>query len=121
MTHLIFFSVEPTPEGGITGMDRFPPADVLAAARGHGCELIICFGGNGRSSGFSAMTRSPDARKAFVKKVKQLVKRFKLDGVDYNWVRRRKGRGRGGSNMMLLSYLMNTLCLTVFCTSASFI
>lgn len=95
LTHLIFFSVEPTPEGGITGMDRFPPADVLTAARGQGCELIICFGGNGRSSGFSAMTRNSEARKAFVKKVKQLVKRFKLDGVDYNWEYPGYGFGSG--------------------------
>jgi chitinase len=97
MTHLIFFSVEPTAEGGITGMDRFPPADVLDAARGQGCQLIICFGGNGRSSGFSAMTRNPTARKAFVKKVKQLVKRFKLDGVDYNWEYPGYGFGTGYS------------------------
>jgi len=67
----------------------------LAAARGQGCELIICFGGNGRSSGFSAMTRNPEARKAFVKKVKQLVKRFKLDGVDYNWEYPGYGFGSG--------------------------
>lgn len=66
-------------------MDKFPSSHVLDAARGQGCQLIICFGGNGRSSGFSAMTRNPEARKVFVKKVKQLVKRFKLDGVDYNW------------------------------------
>ena len=95
LTHLIFFSVEPTPEGGITGMDRFPSKDVLDAARNQGCELIICFGGNGRSSGFSAMTRNPEARKAFVKKVKQLVKRFKLDGVDYNWEYPGYGFGSG--------------------------
>jgi hypothetical protein len=49
VTHLIFFSVEPTPNGDITGLDRFPPPDVLEDARNKGCELIICFGGNGRS------------------------------------------------------------------------
>ena len=95
MTHLIFFSVEPTPQGGIIGMDRFPSQEVLDDARNQGCQLIICFGGNGRSSGFSKMTRDDETRNIFVKKVKKLLKKFKLDGVDYNWEYPGYGFGTG--------------------------
>ena len=105
VTHLIFFSLEPTPTGSITGLDRFPGPDVLADARNKGCQLIICFGGNGRSgayrytyksehcvitlsfiaAGFSSMTRNDQARVRFVKNVRKLVLKNDLDGVDYNW------------------------------------
>lgn len=88
-THLIFFSVEPTPEGGITGLDRLPGDHVLADAKAardrHGCKLLLCFGGNGRSSGFSPMVRNVPSRRAFARNVRDLVARLGLDGVDLNW------------------------------------
>ena len=73
LTHLLLFSLEPTPDGGITALDRFPGADVMneihaakAAAGGDAAQVLVCFGGNGRSDGFSAMSRTPAARRRFV-------------------------------------------------------
>jgi GH18 family chitinase len=74
VTHLIFFSLEPTAAGGFSGLDRFPAAHILHAAHKasemHGCKLILCFGGNGRSGGFGEMTRSKSTISKFVKKVR---------------------------------------------------
>jgi chitinase len=84
-THLIFFSLEPSSDGNIVGYDRFPGEDVLNDARGKGCKLMICFGGNGRSSGFSGMTRNKKSRTKFVNELKKLMEKYEFDGVDYNW------------------------------------
>ncbi len=88
-THLILFSVEPTARGDISGMDRMPRAEIMkearAAAKRHGTKLMICFGGNGRSGGFSAMTRNAKARARFVANVVSLCRKHSLHGVDYNW------------------------------------
>lgn len=89
LTHLIFFSAEPKPDGSITGLDRLPRPELLKEARkaadANDLKLLVCFGGNGRSSGFAAMTGSSAARKKFVKNVAALIEKKKLDGVDYNW------------------------------------
>ena len=70
-THLILFSLEISTQGHITALDRMPRPALLAEARAaadrHGTKLLICFGGNGRSRGFSAMSRSPSARRRFVR------------------------------------------------------
>ena len=52
VTHLIFFSIEPSGiSGDFTGLDRLPGEHVLKAARlaatRNRCKLLICFGGNG--------------------------------------------------------------------------
>lgn len=89
LTHLIFFSLEPTPIGDITGFDRLPGSHVLSdaklASQKYGCKLMICFGGNGRSNGFSDMVRNKESRVKFVKKVKALIHDYEFDGIDYNW------------------------------------
>lgn len=89
VTHLTFFSAEPSPTGDIWGLDRLPKgaalADARAAAKAHGCKLILCFGGNGRSSHFSSVSRSGALRKKFVAAVASLVAEYGADGVDYNW------------------------------------
>ncbi|CAK9108423.1 unnamed protein product [Durusdinium trenchii] len=70
-THLLLFSLEMTAKGKIVALDRFPRKElyeqVRQATRKHGTALMICFGGNGRSEGFSAMTRKAKNRKRFVK------------------------------------------------------
>ena len=67
LTHLILFSLEPTAKGKITSRDRLPRPlllkDAREATRKHGCRLLVCFGGNGRSGGFRGMVRSKKARK----------------------------------------------------------
>jgi hypothetical protein len=89
LSHLLLFSAEPLPTGELSGLDRLPPpaqlAEARAAATAAGCQLLVCFGGNGRSSGFSAMTRSSTARARFVKAAAALVARERLDGIDINW------------------------------------
>jgi hypothetical protein len=70
LTHLIFFSVEPLPNGSLTGLDRLPGAEALASAyagrRLFGTKLLLSLGGNGRSSGFSAAARDKATRKRLV-------------------------------------------------------
>ena len=89
VTHMILFSLEPTPDGRIVGMDRFPRPALLEEAREaairHKTKLLICFGGNGRSGGFAGMVRSAEARKAFIDNLLELCRTHGLDGVDYNW------------------------------------
>jgi hypothetical protein len=46
---------------------------------------LICFGGNGRSDGFSAMVRRKNARAAFVENLLALCAKHRFDGVDLNW------------------------------------
>lgn len=89
VTHLILFSLEPTPDGDITALDRLPRPALLKRARKatkkEGAKLLLCFGGNGRSAGFSAMTRRPKARRRFIERMVALLDKWDLDGVDYNW------------------------------------
>lgn len=88
-THLLLFSTEISPSGEITAMDRIPRRQLLqearAAATRHGTRLMLCFGGNGRSNGFSGMSREKKARRRFVKSLVKLLDELDLDGVDYNW------------------------------------
>mgnify|MGYP006162824519 FL=1 len=99
VTHLLFFSLEVLPDGGIGATDRLPRDDILseahAAADRHGTELLICFGGNARSAGFSPMVRNEAARRRFVANVVALVERLGLHGVDYNWEYPGYEMGRG--------------------------
>jgi chitinase len=90
LTHLALFSVEPDPKGtgDIIGLDRLPSGeafeDVRLAAARHSKYLLICFGGNGRSAGFSSLT-NPTIRAKFITNVVDLVTRYGAQGVDYNW------------------------------------
>ena len=88
-THLILFSLEVKPDGAIGALDRLPRSTLLdkakSAAKKHSSALMICFGGNGRSEGFSAMVRSRKARAQFVKNLVALCLEHGFAGVDYNW------------------------------------
>ena len=88
-THLLLFSLEMTSKGKIVAMDRFPRKELYKeareATRKHGTALMICFGGNGRSQGFSGMARKSKNRKHFMKELVELIEKYDLDGVDYNW------------------------------------
>jgi len=89
VTHLIFFSLEVTPKGGLAARDRMPRSKLLQAAReaadAHGTKLLICVGGNGRSAGFSSAVASAKARARFVGELLKLCQKNGLDGVDLNW------------------------------------
>ena len=105
VTHAIFFSLEVDPKTGLpTAKDRLPNeqvleeaqvamrkanaavasgvADVTPRAKRH---AILCFGGNGRSAGFSAMAKNSKKRSKFVKALVKLLVKNKMTGVDYNW------------------------------------
>ena len=88
-THLILFSLEVGPRGTLQALDRLPRPALLAearrATRRHGTKLLICFGGNGRSQGFSAMVRDAGDRGRFVAALAAFLVTHDLDGVDYNW------------------------------------
>ncbi len=88
-THILFFSLEPGPNGELLGMDRFPSnlvlLDAKAAARKSGTKLLVCFGGNGRSAHFGSMSGSEKSRATFAQNVASLVASKGLDGVDINW------------------------------------
>jgi len=89
VTHLIFFSIEVTPKGALTALDRLPRAELLRKAReaanASGTKLLICIGGNGRSSGFPATVGSTKRRQRFVAELLALCEKYDFDGVDFNW------------------------------------
>mmetsp|Transcript_68151 Transcript_68151/g.134550 ORF Transcript_68151/g.134550 Transcript_68151/m.134550 type:complete len:380 (+) Transcript_68151:51-1190(+) len=89
VTHLLLFSLEMSAEGAIRAQDRIPRRELLEQARNasrrHGTELLLCFGGNGRSDGFSPVVRSKKALRRFLKSLGRLMDELGLDGVDYNW------------------------------------
>lgn len=89
LSHLLLFSLEPNPDGSLGGLDRFPGDDILRdareATRKAGTKLLVCFGGNGRSSGFSTVVRSSKKRARFVAALASFVAAKDLDGVDFNW------------------------------------
>jgi GH18 family chitinase len=91
LSHLAFFSAEPHPDGKgrLFGLDRVPSAALLAEARAaaarHGTRLLLCLGGNGRSSGFGPTVRDSAARARLAKAIAKLVVEKELDGVDLNW------------------------------------
>ena len=88
-THLAFFSVEPAADGSLSGVDRQPSGESLAAAHAaaavHGTQLLVCAGGNGRSAHFGTVVRSAPRRARFVAALVQHVASLGLHGVDLNW------------------------------------
>ena len=88
-THLIFFSLEISPTGFPSALDRLPSEAILpeirAAAAAHGTKLQLCFGGNARTAAFPTVTTSKRKRAVFVEKTVALVARLGFHGVDLNW------------------------------------
>lgn len=69
-TDIIFFSVEPTPSGGL-GTSRFLPEHIeqlQAVKKEHGTALSVAIGGWGRSDGFGPMATNPTTRATSVHK-----------------------------------------------------
>jgi GH18 family chitinase len=105
-SHLILFSLEMKLNGQITALDRLPRQELMeqarVATREHGTKLMICFGGNGRSAGFSSMVRNPQARRRFVEELVALCDKYEFDGVDYNWEYPGYNMGRGYNEKTLV-------------------
>lgn len=89
VTHLILFSIEVSPTGELSALDRVPRnyllKKALTASKRYERKLMICVGGNGRSAGFSPVVKSATARQRFISNLVKLCKEKQLDGVDYNW------------------------------------
>lgn len=89
VSHLILFSLEILPSGSLGALDRIPSPSNLrearAAAAKHGCRIMICVGGNGRSAGYPAMVARKELRAGFLKELVSLLDELELHGVDYNW------------------------------------
>jgi len=89
VTHLIFFSLEVNPDGTIGAQDRLPDDYILKPTREmankQGTKLLLCFGGNGRSAGFSQMVSSKATRARFLSEFLFLNDHYHFDGIDYNW------------------------------------
>ena len=85
--------------GDIIAQDRIPRPELLKEARTaatkHNTKMMICFGGNGRSNGFSVMARNERNRKEFLKNLADLIDKYEFDGVDYNWEYPGYRMGRG--------------------------
>lgn len=89
LTHIVLFSVEPTPTGSLTALDRLPNKDIMAKARtaanNNGVKLMMSIGGSARSSAFASATKTEQSRASFVKSIQLMCDAHNLDGVDFNW------------------------------------
>ena len=89
VTHVLLFSLEPTSDGALGALDRFPDAETMRRARdaceGHGTKLMVSVGGAGRSKHFAAATRSDATRRKLARAIAAFCDAHRLHGVDINW------------------------------------
>jgi len=70
------------PEAGIAAL---PVARFQAIKRKHDVRIHLCFGGWGRSNGFSEMTSNVEKRRRFIDALLQWCLNNGFDGADYDW------------------------------------
>lgn len=86
LTHLILFSLEISPnDGSILHKERLPDLKVLNAWRGTDMQVLICFGGWGRSEGFPEITSNSKLSSRFFSNLRSFLLDFPVDGIDLNW------------------------------------
>ncbi len=87
VTDLIYFSVEPTEQGGLKrGHLRSDDLARLQAIKAkHRLTLSLCVGGWGRSAGFAQVSASEKTRQAFVANLVKFCRENQFDGVDLDW------------------------------------
>ena len=87
VTDLIFFSLEPTPDGGIDSARLTPviTAKLTGFQRRYPLRLWAAFGGWERSSGFAPMTTNAAHRQRFVQALTQFCVSHHFDGADFDW------------------------------------
>jgi len=89
VTHLLLFSIEVDPNGDLAALDRLPPQNILQeiqhAKKIYHTKVLMCFGGYGRSNGFSQVVRDPKKRAHFILVIIHLCDTNQFDGVDMNW------------------------------------
>jgi chitinase len=87
LTDLIFFSLEPFPDGQLD-THRLKPevlTALLALKERYGTRLHLSLGGFGRSENFAPMATDAKTRQAFVKNLKEFCLQNQFDGVDFDW------------------------------------
>lgn len=87
VTDVILFSAILTEEGAFPeeAIAALPVAHFQEIKRQHGVRIHLCFGGWGRSGGFSEMTGNKENRTAFINALLQWSLDNDFDGVDYDW------------------------------------
>lgn len=87
ITDLIYFSIEPLPNGDLA-LNRAAP-DVLkqlgALKKGRPLRILIALGGWSRSGGFAPMAADNKTRAHFVRALTQFCLANGLDGADFDW------------------------------------
>jgi len=75
--------------GNLVQLERLPSDEKMkelrAITKESSTKLLVSFGGNGRSNGFSDVAVKKSHRQRFVRNVIELINRYDLDGVDLNW------------------------------------
>jgi len=88
MTHLIFFSIEPTSEGFLE-LSRFDPAarTLLSSFKleNKNLKVIIAVGGWGRSQFFPVVTTDDLLRTRFVEQLTAFCRSNYFNGIDLDW------------------------------------
>ena len=84
LSELILFSAEPGEAGEL--LMSGPLEDLLKRTE----ELVkprkvLCIGGWGKSKNFPKMTGSKKLRKVFIENVMDVLKKYNLSGIDYDW------------------------------------
>ena len=87
VTDVIFFSAQPTPQGGIDDASLTPAikAKLWDGKRRYHLRLRVALGGADRSGGFGPMALDPVKRTRFVHALTQFCLHNKFDGADYDW------------------------------------
>jgi len=92
LTDLIFFSLEPTPSGGLNGARltsavtaRLQAIKTQSIKRRRPLRLWVALGGWERSAGFAPVATDPAKRPLFVRALTLFCLRHGFDGADFDW------------------------------------
>ncbi len=88
LTDLIFFSLEPTPAGGLNAARLTPAAAARLQAikrRRHALRLWVAVGGWDRSAGFAPVATDPAKRRQFAQILTLFCLSHHFDGADFDW------------------------------------
>ena len=87
LTDLLFFSLEPTPEGGLDAARLTPAilAKLQAVKRRHALRLWVAVGGWERSAGFAPVATDPVKRRLFAAALMLFCLSHGFGGADLDW------------------------------------
>jgi GH18 family chitinase len=87
VTDLIFFSIEPKPDGTLDARRLTPRAieKLRTMRKVHAVRLLVALGGWGRSKGFAPVAASESSRKRFAANLARWCVEHGFDGADFDW------------------------------------